>query len=85
MFDWKYWLAEFEARTPRLVIRPVPRDSTLTDEEKIRIQDSIATFQLGEQSEGHTLLRFAVDFALRRNTSRKTFDCERARERAAPL
>lgn len=67
MFDWKYWLAEFEARTPRLVVQPVPRESRLTGEEKARIRDSIATFQLGEQSEGHTLLRFAVDFALRRN------------------
>ncbi len=67
MFDWKYWLAEFEARTPRMVIRPAPREGVLSELEKIRIRDSIATFQLGEQSEGRTLLRFAVDFALRRN------------------
>lgn len=67
MFDWKYWLAEFEARTRRLVIRPVPREGVLSEPEKIRIRDSIATFQLGEQSEGRTLLRLAVDFSLRRN------------------
>ena len=67
MFDWKYWLAEFEARTPRLVMRPVPHEGVLSEQEKIRIRDSIATFQLGEQSEGRTLLRFAVDFALRWN------------------
>jgi hypothetical protein len=67
MFDWKYWLAEFEARVPRLVIEPVPADSSLSDEEKVRIRDSISTFQLGEQSEGRTLLRFAEQFALRRN------------------
>jgi hypothetical protein len=45
----------------------VPREGVLSEREKIRIGDSIATFQLGEQSGGHTLLRFAVDFALRRN------------------
>jgi len=67
MFDWKYWLAEFEARVPRLVLTPAPRASVLSEQEKIRIRDSIATFQLGEQSEGRTLQRFAVDFALRRN------------------
>src|SRR5262249_49386998 len=32
-----------------------------------RIAGSIATFQLGEQSEGRTLLRFAERFAIRRN------------------
>ena len=66
MFDWNYWLAEFEARVPRLVIAPVPAGSSLSDEEKTRISDSIATFQLGEQSEGRTLLRFAAGFGARR-------------------
>lgn len=32
----------------------------------MRIADSIGTFQLGEHSEGHTLLRFARDFGERR-------------------
>jgi hypothetical protein len=65
MFDWNYWLTEFEARVPRLVVARVPRDSLLTSTERARIADSIATFQLGEQSEGNTLLRFAREFAAR--------------------
>ena len=67
MFDWNYWLDIFSARSPNLVIhRPGPED-WLTDEEHRRIAGSIATFQLGEQSEGRTLLRFAEEFAARRN------------------
>jgi hypothetical protein len=69
MFDWKYWLEEFEARVPRLVIEPVPADSRLTDQERERIRDSIATFQLGEQSEGRTLQRFADEFGARHGTA----------------
>ena len=65
MFDWKYWLTEFGARAERLVIAPVPADSSLSQQEKARISDSIATFQLGEQSEGRTLLRFAATFGAR--------------------
>lgn len=65
MFDWSYWLNEFETRAPRLVVTRVPRDSLLTPEERVRIADSIGTFQLGEQSEGRTLLRFAREFGAR--------------------
>jgi rubrerythrin len=65
MFDWIYWLIEFESRAPRLVVERVPRDSVLTSEERARIADSIGTFQLGEQSEGRTLLRFAREFGAR--------------------
>ena len=65
MFDWNYWLGEFEARVPRLVVARVPRNSVLTRDERIRIADSIGTFQLGEQSEGRTLLRFAREFSAR--------------------
>jgi hypothetical protein len=65
MFDWNYWLNEFEARVPHLVVARVPRDSVLTAEERVRIADSIGTFQLGEQSEGRTLLRFAHEFGAR--------------------
>ena len=65
MFDWNYWLGEFEGRVPRLVVARVPRNSVLTGEERIRIADSIGTFQLGEQSEGRTLLRFAREFGAR--------------------
>lgn len=67
MFDWNYWLEIFEARAPRLVIhRQLPADC-LSEEDRRRIAASIATFQLGEQSEGRTLLRFAEDFALEKN------------------
>lgn len=67
MFDWDYWLKIFSARAPRLVIhRPLAED-WLSEEEHRRIARSIATFQLGEQSEGHTLLRFAERFAARHN------------------
>jgi hypothetical protein len=65
MFDWNYWLDEFEGRVPRLVVARVPRNSVLTREERARIADSIGTFQLGEQSEGRTLLRFAREFGAR--------------------
>ena len=65
MFDWNYWLAEFESRVPRLIVARVPRESVLTAEERTRIADSIGTFQLGEQSEGRTLLRFAREFGAR--------------------
>jgi hypothetical protein len=65
MFDWTYWLGEFEERATLLVVARVPRDSVLTPEERARIGDSIGTFQLGEQSEGRTLLRFAREFGAR--------------------
>jgi hypothetical protein len=67
MFDWNYWLEIFEARAPQLVIRRPDAGDWLSDEECKRIASSIATFQLGEQSEGRTLLRFAEKFARRRN------------------
>jgi hypothetical protein len=67
MFDWNYWLEIFEARVPQLLIhRPEPGDR-LDDADCRRIAGSIATFQLGEQSEGRTLLRFAEEFALKKN------------------
>lgn len=65
MFDWNYWLEIFTARAPQLTIRQPGRDDWLSDEECARIAGSIATFQLGEQSEGRALLRFAEKFALR--------------------
>ena len=64
MFDWNYWLGIRGAR-------PAPRDSARAArqrahrEERTRIADSIGTFQLGEQSEGRTLLRFAREFGAR--------------------
>lgn len=63
MFDWNYWLQIFSARAGNLGFHRPERDDWLTDEEHRRIAASIATFQLGEQSEGRTLLRFAEKFA----------------------
>jgi hypothetical protein len=67
MFDWNYWLEIFEARVPRLVIHRQQPADRLDEQDRERIAASIATFQLGEQSEGRTLLRFAEDFALEKN------------------
>ncbi len=66
MFDWNHWLEVFSARAPHLVIHRPAADDWLTDEEHRRIAASIATFQLGEQSEGRTLLKFSAEFAARR-------------------
>ena len=57
------WLNHFEYHANAL--RAVPEDlaNVLTREEREAIADSIATFQLGEQSEGGTLLRAAQVFA----------------------
>ena len=67
MFDWNYWHALFAGRVRNLVIcRPGP-DDRLTAAERERIGDSIGTFQLGEQSEGRTLLMFAERFARERH------------------
>ncbi len=65
MFDWNYWLEIFTTRAPQLAILRPERDDWLSDEECHRIAGSLATFQLGEQSEGRTLLRFSEKFAAR--------------------
>jgi hypothetical protein len=61
--DFEIWLNHFEhhARHPRCVSRGV--SDLLTPDERRLIANSIATFQLGEQSEGRTLLRAAQRFA----------------------
>jgi len=61
--DLRIWLNHFEhhAEHPRRV--PLGLPDHLTDEEQRLIASSIATFQLGEQSEGATLLRAAQSFA----------------------
>ena len=66
MFDWNYWLEIFTARAPMLAIHRQDPGDWLPDEDCRRIAGSIATFQLGEQSEGRTLLRFSEKFAARR-------------------
>src|SRR5258708_28886342 len=61
--DLKIWLNHFEyhAQHPRSV--PQGLSDLLSPEERQLIARSIATFQLGEQSEGSTLRRAAECFA----------------------
>ena len=61
--DLRIWLNHFEyhAEHPRRV--PEGLSAVLKADERRLIADSIATFQLGEQSEGGTLLRAAQRFA----------------------
>ena len=64
--DLEIWLKHFEyhAERPRRI--PPELADVLTPEERVLIASSIATFQLGEQSEGGTLLRAAGRFARER-------------------
>jgi hypothetical protein len=61
--NFEIWLNHFEyhAQHPRCIPYGLP--DALTPEERRLIASSIATFQLGEQSEGGTLLRAAQRFA----------------------
>jgi hypothetical protein len=61
--ELQIWLNHFEhhARHPRCV--PHRLSDVLKADERELIASSLATFQLGEQSEGHTLLRAAERFA----------------------
>jgi len=63
MFDWNYWLNLFGARAYQLEIHHPEATDRLGDEERRLIAESIGTFQLGEQSEGRTLMEFAERFA----------------------
>jgi hypothetical protein len=65
LLDSRIWLNHFEyhAEHPRCV--PPGLADALRPEERRLITPSIATFQLGEQSEGGTLLRAAQHFASR--------------------
>jgi hypothetical protein len=64
--DFEIWLNHFEyhAQHPRCV--PHGLSDLLRPDERRLIARSIATFQLGEQSEGRTLLRAAQRFAQER-------------------
>jgi hypothetical protein len=61
--DFEIWLNHFEyhAQHPRCV--PLGLSDLLRPHERRLIASSIATFQLGEQSEGHALLRAVQRFA----------------------
>jgi|SRR6516165_8812792 len=61
--ELKIWLNHFEYHAERPRCIPPGLADVLRPEERALIASSIATFQLGEQSEGGTLLRAAGRFA----------------------
>ena len=63
--DLKLWLNHFEYHAARPRQIPAGLDDVLSPEERAVIAGSIAAFQLGEQSEGRTLVRAAQRFAHR--------------------
>jgi hypothetical protein len=63
--DLKVWLDHFEYHATRRCAMPAGKPEELTPSERRLIADSIATFQLGEQSDGRYLIQ-----ATRRHVSR---------------
>jgi len=63
--EFEVWLNHFEYHAHPRDVPPVLSD-VLKPQERRLIASSIATFQLGEQSDGRTLLRAAQHFAHRR-------------------
>jgi hypothetical protein len=63
--DLKLWLNHFEYHAARPRQIPAGLNDALSPEERRLIAGSMATFQLGEQSEGRTLVRAAQRFAHR--------------------
>jgi hypothetical protein len=61
--DIAVWLAHFEHHAARPCDLPAEVSDVLTAEERRAIASSMATFQLGEQSDGTHLLRSAEHFA----------------------
>ena len=66
--DLKIWLDHFEYHAGHRRALPERGRERLTPQERSRIASSIATFQLGEQSEGRSLLRSARRYALAHDT-----------------
>lgn len=62
--DLKVWLDHFEYHSTRRCVLPDARPDDLTRYERRLIAKSIATFQLGEQSDGRSLLRAAQRYEL---------------------
>jgi hypothetical protein len=60
--DLQVWLDHFEYHSTRRCVLPAGKPGDLTAFEQRLIGSSIATFQLGEQCEGHSLLRVAQRF-----------------------
>lgn len=63
--DWIGWQLEFSRRAAILAARNWREPDALTDAERLRIARSLATFQLGEQSDGRHLYRLAERLAAR--------------------
>jgi hypothetical protein len=61
--DFEIWLNHFEHHAKHPRCGPHGLSDLLSPDERRLIASSIATFQLGEQSDGHTLLRAAQRFA----------------------
>jgi hypothetical protein len=61
--EFEIWLNHFEHHAQHPCCVPHGLSDFLTPDERRLIANSIATFQLGEQSEGRTLLRAAQRFA----------------------
>jgi hypothetical protein len=65
--DLKVWLDHFEYHATHRCALPASRNEKLTSHERRLIGDSIATFQLGEQSEGRSLQRAAERYEREHN------------------
>ncbi|MCI0462519.1 MAG: ferritin-like domain-containing protein [Gemmataceae bacterium] len=59
------WCCYYHDNAERLLPLPWRLGAELTDEERAAVIDSIQDFQLGEQSEGHNLLKRAAAYAER--------------------
>jgi len=66
------WLTCFERRAAHPPVMPAILGDPLSVEERNRIGRSIATFQLGEQSEGRTLLALARLYAAKHDCAKLT-------------
>jgi hypothetical protein len=66
--DLDRWLAFFSSRRERIVDLPWDEEAPLEPAVRARIARSIATFQLGESSDGHHLRAAAARFGARHGT-----------------
>jgi hypothetical protein len=67
--DLKVWLNHFEYHATHRYSLPASRSHELTSHERRLIGDSIATFQLGEQSEGRSLQQAAERYEREHDTA----------------
>jgi len=67
--DLEVWRAHFEYHATRRCVMPAGSPDDLTPWERRLIADSIATFQLGEQSEGRSLLNAVHAYEQARNAA----------------